>query len=123
MIQGDLAGVAVVYIYVAIMLLVTEKALSKYPTVSRKILHDDFPNFRIVATGSSSLEISHRIKEALTGRKVFTLGNIGNPFSGSVIDIDKSDYVCLEVSSFQLEKIVWWLQVQLLVELRESQIQ
>jgi len=39
MIQGDLAGVAVVYIYVAIMLIVTEKALSKYPLASRKILH------------------------------------------------------------------------------------
>jgi hypothetical protein len=39
------------------------------PTKILKILHDDFPNFRIVATGSSSLEISHRIKEALTGRK------------------------------------------------------
>ena len=35
----DLAGVAVVYIYVAIMLIVTEKALSKYPLASRKILH------------------------------------------------------------------------------------
>ena len=39
MIQGDLVGVAVVYIYVAIMLIVTEKVLSKYPSVSRKILH------------------------------------------------------------------------------------
>ncbi len=39
MIQGDLVGVAVVYIYVAIMLIVTEKALGKYPSVSRKILH------------------------------------------------------------------------------------
>jgi len=39
MIQVDLAGVAVVYIYVAIMLIVTEKALSKYPLASRKILH------------------------------------------------------------------------------------
>lgn len=39
------------------------------PTKIFKILHDDFPNLRIVATGSSSLEISHRIKETLTGRK------------------------------------------------------
>ncbi len=39
------------------------------PTKMLKILHDDFPNFRIVATGSSSLEISHKIKESLTGRK------------------------------------------------------
>jgi len=39
MIKSDLAGVALVYIYVAIMLLITEKLLSKYPSVSRKILH------------------------------------------------------------------------------------
>lgn len=38
-IQNDLAGVALVYIYVAILLLITEKILSKYPRVSRKILH------------------------------------------------------------------------------------
>jgi phytol kinase len=38
-IQNDLAGVALVYIYVAILLLITEKILSKYPWVSRKILH------------------------------------------------------------------------------------
>lgn len=39
------------------------------PTKLFKILHDDFPNFKIVATGSSSLEISHKIEEPLTGRK------------------------------------------------------
>ena len=39
MIQNDLAGVAIVYIYVAIMLIVTEKILHKYPSVSRKVLH------------------------------------------------------------------------------------
>ena len=39
MIQNDLVGVVIVYIYVAIMLIVTEKALHKYPSVSRKVLH------------------------------------------------------------------------------------
>ena len=39
MIQNDWVGVAIVYIYVAIMLIVTEKALHRYPTVSRKVLH------------------------------------------------------------------------------------
>ena len=39
MIQSDLAGVALVYIYVAILLIITEKILDKYPSVSRKILH------------------------------------------------------------------------------------
>jgi dolichol kinase len=39
MFQSDLAGVALVYIYVTILLIITEKILDKYPTVSRKILH------------------------------------------------------------------------------------
>lgn len=39
MIQNDFAGVALVYIYVAILLLITEKILAKYPQMSRKILH------------------------------------------------------------------------------------
>lgn len=39
MIHSDLAGVLLVYIYVAILLIITEKLLSNYPTVSRKVLH------------------------------------------------------------------------------------
>ena len=39
------------------------------PTKIFKIIHDDFPNLKVIATGSSSLEISFKIKEALTGRK------------------------------------------------------
>ncbi len=39
MIKSDLAGVALVYIYVAILLIITEKLLSKYPNISRKVLH------------------------------------------------------------------------------------
>jgi dolichol kinase len=39
MIQSDFAGVALVYIYVAILLLITEKILDKYPEISRKVLH------------------------------------------------------------------------------------
>jgi len=39
MLQNDLTGVALVYIYVAILLIVTEKLLSKYPSISRKVLH------------------------------------------------------------------------------------
>ncbi len=43
---------------------------------------------------------------ASSGKNVLTLGNIGTPFTASVLDIKKDDYVCLEVSSFQLERIV-----------------
>ena len=39
------------------------------PTKIFKIIHDDFPNLKVIATGSSSLEISSKIKEAMTGRK------------------------------------------------------
>jgi len=39
------------------------------PTKIFKIIHDDFPNLKVIATGSSSLEISSKVKEALTGRK------------------------------------------------------
>ena len=39
MIQNDVLGVAVVYIYVAVLLIVTEKVLVKHPETSRKVLH------------------------------------------------------------------------------------
>jgi len=39
MIQSDLVGVSLVYIYVGILLIITEKVLDKYPELSRKILH------------------------------------------------------------------------------------
>ncbi len=42
---------------------------------------------------------------AKSGKKVFVCGNIGNPFSGEVEKLKKGDFVVLEVSSFQLEKI------------------
>lgn len=39
------------------------------------------------------------------GKRAFVCGNIGNPFAGEVRKIKPSDFVVLEVSSFQLEKI------------------
>lgn len=39
MFQNDLVGVALVYLYVIILLIVTEKLLEKHPAVNRKILH------------------------------------------------------------------------------------
>lgn len=39
MIQGDIAGVAAVYLYVTILLIITEKILDNYPEISRKVLH------------------------------------------------------------------------------------
>ena len=40
-----------------------------------------------------------------SGKKAYCLGNIGTPFSQDVLSMKKGDYVSLEVSSFQLEKI------------------
>jgi predicted AAA+ superfamily ATPase len=34
-----------------------------------KILHEHFPDTQFIATGSSSFELGHRVKEPLTGRK------------------------------------------------------
>jgi len=39
MLNGDISGVLLVYIYVAILLIVTEKLLEKWPEASRKVLH------------------------------------------------------------------------------------
>lgn len=40
-----------------------------------------------------------------SGRKALALGNIGKPFSQEVMSLHNDDFVSLEVSSFQLEKI------------------
>lgn len=36
--------------------------------INLKILHDNFPNLRILVTGSSTLDLANRIQEPLTGR-------------------------------------------------------
>jgi len=44
------------------------------PSKLLKILHDSYSNLRIIVTGSSSLEMTSKIKESLAGRKrVFTI--------------------------------------------------
>jgi predicted AAA+ superfamily ATPase len=46
--------------------------------INLKILHDNLPNLRIVATGSSSFDLANKINEPLTGRNIkFTM----TPFS------------------------------------------
>lgn len=42
--------------------------------LSLKLLHDTFPDLKIIATGSSSFELANKINEPLTGRNIpFTL--------------------------------------------------
>jgi UDP-N-acetylmuramoylalanine--D-glutamate ligase len=41
-----------------------------------------------------------------TGKRVWVCGNIGQAFSNYCLDVTQEDLVCLEVSSFQLERII-----------------
>ena len=36
--------------------------------INLKLLHDSFPQLKIVATGSSSFDLANQVKEPLTGR-------------------------------------------------------
>jgi UDP-N-acetylmuramoylalanine--D-glutamate ligase len=62
----------------------------------------------IATTGSNGkttvTTLIGRILQA-SGKKIFICGNIGNPFAGEVEKMQKDDFVSLEVSSFQLERI------------------
>lgn len=62
----------------------------------------------IAVTGSSGkttvTTLIGKIIEA-SGKRAVICGNIGNPFCGELRDLHERDYVSLEVSSFQLEKI------------------
>jgi len=62
----------------------------------------------IAVTGSNGkttvTTLIGKILEA-DGKKVFILGNIGDPFCGEVQKLQAGDFVSLEVSSFQLETI------------------
>ena len=62
----------------------------------------------IAVTGSNGkTTVTTLIAKALeaAGKHCFALGNIGRPFSGEVAKLKESDFVSLEVSSFQLERI------------------
>jgi UDP-N-acetylmuramoylalanine--D-glutamate ligase len=63
----------------------------------------------IAVTGSNGkttvTTLIGKILEA-SGRRVFVCGNIGNPFSQEIEKMKEDDFVSLEVSSFQLERII-----------------
>lgn len=62
----------------------------------------------IAVTGTNGkttvITLIGKILEA-SGKRVFVCGNIGNPFCSEVEKMEEADFVSLEVSSFQLEKI------------------
>lgn len=37
--------------------------------ITLKLIHDTFPDVQVIATGSSSFDVSNKINEPLTGRK------------------------------------------------------
>jgi uncharacterized protein len=51
------------------ILILDEAQAVKNIGLTLKNIYDNFPNIQVVATGSSSFELSNKIKEALTGRK------------------------------------------------------
>ncbi|MCL4497636.1 MAG: ATP-binding protein [Deltaproteobacteria bacterium] len=51
------------------LLILDEVQLLNDPSNTLKLLHDHFINLKVVATGSSSLEIKHKFSDSLAGRK------------------------------------------------------
>jgi predicted AAA+ superfamily ATPase len=50
------------------MLFIDEAQRLADPGLTAKIIHDNFPNIRVLATGSSSLDLQNKISDAMTGR-------------------------------------------------------
>lgn len=50
------------------MLLIDEAQRLKDPGLTLKIIYDNIPDLRVIATGSSSFELKNRLSDALTGR-------------------------------------------------------
>lgn len=50
------------------LLIVDEAQRLDNPGLTVKIIHDNFPNIRVVATGSSSLDLQNKMSDPLTGR-------------------------------------------------------
>ena len=81
----------------------------KIPVISEIELASTLcPATIIAVTGSNGkttvTTLIGKIIEA-SGKRAFVCGNIGTPFSGEVAKMQKGDFVSLEVSSFQLERI------------------
>ena len=68
--------------------------------INLKIIHDNIPDSKIIATGSSSFELANRIKESLTGRRwTFVLYPI------SLLELNK-EYSVFEMNSVLNEVLI-----------------
>jgi predicted AAA+ superfamily ATPase len=66
-----------------------------------KIIHDEMPNIKVIATGSSSFDLANKVSEPLTGRKkIFHL----LPFSLAEIKQDRNAF---EISEMLDEMLVY----------------
>jgi len=54
---------------------------------------------------TTTTSLLFKILKKYSGRKTHLLGNIGSPCSAFVLDVEKDDIVCLEVSSYQLATV------------------
>lgn len=104
-----------------------------------KILHDNIPNLKIIATGSSSFELANKVSEPLTGRtwtftlfpiSILELNELNNPFEidekipefltfgmypeifsyGN--DLDKMDYLKELINSFLYKDLLELSQIK-----------
>ncbi len=64
MVQSDVLGVLFVYVYVALLLVLTERVLKKYPTISRKILHIMVGNIVFILSVFQTREVTALIAAA-----------------------------------------------------------
>ncbi len=77
--------------------------------ISEIELASRFTKTPVIAVGgtngksTTTLLIDHIL--SASGKKVFAGGNLGTPFCQYLIDGDDADFIVLEVSSFQLERI------------------
>ena len=77
------------------VLLIDEAQRLDNPGLTLKIIYDNFPQVRVLATGSSSFDLKNKLSDPLTGRYLdFTL----NPFSFTEVlgSVDLANEVILE---------------------------
>jgi UDP-N-acetylmuramoylalanine--D-glutamate ligase len=82
---------------------------NKIPVISEvEVAYLLCPATIVAVTGSNGkttvTTLIGKVIEA-SGRRCFVCGNIGNPFCGEVHKMGEGDFVSLEISSFQLERI------------------
>ena len=104
-----------------------------------KILHDNIPNLKIIATGSSSFELANKVSEPLTGRtwtftlfpiSILELNELNNPFEidekipefltfgmypeifSYENDLDKMDYLKELINSFLYKDLLELSQIK-----------